>query len=81
MLLDTQSLQQGLVVTIVGMGVVLSFLTILILTMHIMSACVRYLNKIFPEAADIAPVKAKASSVSNDDVAVAIAVACIKDRF
>ena len=81
MLLDAQALQEGLVVTIVGMGVVFSFLITLIIAMNVMSIIVRYLNKIFPEAVDTPQAKAKSVSSSDDEVAVAIAVACIKNRF
>ena len=81
MLLDTQALQEGLVVTIVGMGVVFSFLITLIISMNVMSVCVRALNKIFPEAVETVPVKSKTSVSSDDEVAVAIAVACIKNGF
>ena len=81
MLLDTQALQEGLVVTIVGMGVVFSFLVIMIIAMNVMSACVRFLNKIFPEAVETVQVKSKTSASADDEIAVAIAVACIKDRF
>ena len=81
MLLDTQALQEGLVVTIVGMGVVFSFLVTLIISMNVMSCVVRYLNKIFPEVVETPQAKTKSISSTDDEVAVAIAVACIKNRF
>lgn len=74
-----QLLSEGLVVTIVGVSVVLGFLTTLIFAMIIMSSIVGFLNKIFPEKLPELPVKRSAVKVSNDDeIAVAILGAFLK---
>lgn len=69
----------GLTVTFIGMAVVLAFLTLMIFVMNITSSLiVNVLNKYFPEAIKEEPKKAKkkaASSKSDEDVAVAIALA------
>ena len=48
--MNLELLNQGLTAMGIGMGVVLSFLIILIASMAVMSNVVGYLNKIFPEA-------------------------------
>lgn len=72
-------LAQGVAVMCIGMGTVLAFLCITILSMFIMSRVVKKLNEIFPEAV---PQTAGAAKVvkSNDDenVAVAILAAVLK---
>ena len=63
---------QGLVAMCIGMGTVLSFLCLMIVSMHFMSAIVKKLNQIFPEAIpQVAGVK-KVSSSSDEEIAVAI---------
>ena len=63
---------QGLVAMCIGMGTVLSFLCLMIIAMHIMSAIVKKLNLIFPEViAQPAGVK-KVSSSNDEEIAVAI---------
>ncbi len=63
---------QGLVAMCIGMGTVLSFLCLMIIVMHIMSAIVKKLNLIFPEViAQPAGVK-KVSSSNDEEIAVAI---------
>ena len=69
-----EQLFEGLTLLALGMGFVLSFLCILIASMHIMSAVVRYLNKIFPEAVEVAVNKSASKQVS-DDGAIALALA------
>lgn len=71
-------LTDGLSLMAIGMGTVLMFLCILIISMHIMSKVVIWLNKIFPEAIP-ATTGAKPVAASNDDaIAVAIAAALAK---
>ena len=45
----TNALLEGVSVMLVGMGTVLVFLCIMIISMYLMSAGVKYLNKFFPE--------------------------------
>lgn len=67
-------LQEGLVITVVGMGTVLVFLTILVFAMGIMSKVVALISKIMPEEVE-APVVVRKEASSDDEIAVAIAVA------
>lgn len=63
----------------IGMGTVLTFLCVLIGSMRIMSTIVLYLNKIFPEKVETVQ-KAIKKVVSNDDEAIAVALAAIMAR-
>lgn len=67
-------LQEGLVITVVGMGTVLVFLTILVFAMGIMSKVVTWISKFMPEAVE-APVAVKKETNIDEEIAVAIAVA------
>ena len=67
-------LQEGLVITVVGMGTVLVFLTILVFAMSIMSKVVALISKIMPEEVG-APVAVRKEANTDEAVAVAIAVA------
>ena len=66
----------GLQMMLIGMGFVLSFLCLLILSMSIMSKVVGYLNKIFPEAVEEVKKSAKKAS-GDDDSAIAVAIAAV----
>ena len=72
-------LLQGLTAMGIGMGVVLSFLIILIASMCVMSKVVGYLNKIFPEAS-VAPAKSKSVTNVKEDEAIAVAIATVMAR-
>lgn len=63
----------------IGMGTVLVFLCVLIGSMRIMSTIVLYLNTIFPEKVETVQ-KAVKKVVSNDDEAIAVALAAIMAR-
>lgn len=63
----------------IGMWTVLVFLCVLIGSMRIMSTIVLYLNKIFPEKVETVQ-KAVKKVVSNDDEAIAVALAAIMAR-
>ena len=73
-----ETLMAGLTLMGLGMGFVLSFLCILIVGMFGMSAVVGYLNKIFPEKVEV--VEKKSAKSSNDDAAIAVAIAAILAR-
>jgi oxaloacetate decarboxylase gamma subunit len=72
------NLTEGLTLLALGMGFVLSFLCILIAAMFGMSAVVGYLNKIFPEKVEV--VEKKSATKTNDDAAIAVAIAAIMAR-
>ena len=73
-----EQLMEGLTLLGLGMGFVLCFLCILIAAMNGMSAFVGYLNKIFPEAVEV--VEKKSAKATNDDAAIAVAIAAILAR-
>lgn len=74
-----EKLTEGLTLLALGMGFVLTFLCILIASMHIMSRIVGWLNTIFPEAVEAAEKKS-VSTGSGDDAAIALAILAAKFR-
>lgn len=68
----------GIQMMILGMGIVLSFLCILVFAMGIMSKVVGYLNKIFPEAVE--EIKKTVKKVAEDDSVVAAVIAAVLSR-
>jgi len=72
---------EGLSAMLIGMGTVLSFLCLMIISMFIMSKVVRKLNEIFPEAVPIAaPVNKKSASGDDSEVAAAIVAAMFSKK-
>ena len=71
-----EQLMEGLTLLGLGLGFVMAFLCILIAGMFGMSAVVGYLNKIFPEKVEVVEKKS-ASKSTNDDAAIAVALAAI----
>ena len=69
----------GLTLMAIGMGFVLLFLCLLILSMRIMSKIILYLNQIFPEKVEILQKTVK-KVVSNEDDSIAVALAAIMAR-
>ena len=70
---------EGLSAMLIGMGTVLSFLCLMIVSMFIMSKIVRKLNKIFPEAVpQVAGGGKKISAGDDSEVAAAIVAAMFK---
>ncbi|MGN1153641.1 MAG: OadG family transporter subunit [Candidatus Gastranaerophilaceae bacterium] len=71
-----ETLVQGISVMCIGMGTVLTFLCITILSMFVMSNVVQKLNKIFPEPVlQTAGAKVKKSVSDDAEVAAAIVAA------
>lgn len=68
-------LENGLIVTIVGMGTVFMFLTLLVFAMSIMSKTVAWVGKFMPEVQETPVTVSTKRASSDEDVAVAIAVA------
>ena len=66
----------GIVITFIGMGVVLAFLTLMIFVMNITSSfIINVLNKYFPEAKKEEPKNVKKKTVSSNEEEIALAVA------
>ena len=69
-----ETLMQGVSVMLIGMGTVVAFLCITIISMFVMSFIVGKLNELFPEAAPVVAGGAKKVATSNDDSEVAAAI-------
>jgi len=76
-MLDANLWAQGGITMVVGMGIVFSFLVILVFAMIIMTKCVLFINKICPEAIE-EPKKIKKTASDDSELAAAIAVAYSK---
>ena len=70
---------EGLSAMLIGMGTVLSFLCLMIVSMFIMSTCVKKLNEIFPEPVAVTSGnKSKAKNSDDSEIAAAIVAALFK---
>ena len=72
--MSLELLEDGVIITLIGMGMVFAFLTILVFAMNIMAVVIRYLNTKFPE---VVPEIASPKRAVNDDSAVALAIAAV----
>ena len=73
-------LLEGLSAMLIGMGTVLSFLCLMIISMFIMSAVVKKLNEVFPEAIPVQTGAKKTVSCDDSEIAVAIAAAIFRGK-
>ena len=72
---------EGLSAMLIGMGTVLSFLCLMIISMFIMSKIVRKLNEIFPEAVpQVASAKKVIAAGDDSEVAAAIVAAMFSKK-
>ena len=69
-----ETLMQGLSVMLIGMGTVVAFLIVTIISMNIMSLVVGKLNKLFPEVVPAVAGGAKKVATSGDDSEIAAAI-------
>ena len=69
-----ETLMQGVSVMLIGMGTVVAFLCITIISMFVMSIVVGKLNKLFPEAIPVVAGGAKKVTTSTDDSEIAAAI-------
>ena len=70
---------EGLSAMFIGMGTVLSFLCLMMISMFVMSKVVRKLNEIFPEAVPAAAGAKKVAAKGDDsEIAAAIVAALFK---
>ena len=72
---ENELMTQGLTIAGMGMGIVLSFLCILIISMLIMAKVVAFINKICPVAAAQSAPAQKAASSEDSIIAAVIAAA------
>ena len=77
-MLESSLWATGLTTMVVGMGIVFSFLVLLIFAMLIMTKCVAFVNKICPVAVAESKKTAKVSASDDSEVAAAIAIAYSK---
>lgn len=69
-------LEDGMIILFIGMGVVFSFLIIMVWAMNIMSAVIKKINNIFPEEIPDENKYSKKNKISSDsEIALAIALA------
>ncbi len=69
-------LEDGMIILCIGMGVVFSFLIIMVWAMNIMSAVIKKINNIFPEEIPDENKYSKKNKISSDsEIALAIALA------
>ena len=69
---------EGLSAMLIGMGTVLSFLCLMIISMFFMSKIVRKLNEIFPEAVPVQAGAKKAVTSDDSEIAAAIVAALFR---
>ena len=69
-----ETLMQGVSIMLIGMGTVVAFLCVTIISMFVMSFIVGKLNKLFPEVVPAPAGGAKKVATSNDDSEVAAAI-------
>ena len=69
-----ETIMQGVSVMLIGMGTVVAFLCITIISMFVMSFVVGKLNKLFPEAIPATAGSAKKVATSSDDSEIAAAI-------
>ena len=69
-----ETLMQGVSVMLIGLGTVVAFLCITIISMFVMSFVVGKLNKLFPEAVPAVAGSTKKVATSSDDSEVAAAI-------
>ena len=73
-------LLEGFSAMLIGMGTVLSFLCLMICSMYVMSACIKKLNEIFPEAIPVAASTKKQVSGDDSEIAAAIVAAMFSKK-
>ncbi len=69
---------EGLSAMLIGMGTVLSFLCLMIISMFFMSKIVRKLNEIFPEVISVQAGAKKAVTSDDSEIAAAIVAALFR---
>lgn len=71
-------ISQGLILMAVGMGVVFTFLIVMIGFMNILRILMKPLNKLIPEPEEKKAVRSKPTVVIDNNEEIAIAIAAIK---
>ena len=74
-MLDASLWATGLTTMVVGMGIVFSFLVIMVFAINIMVKCVEVVNKLCPLPVEVEKTTKKSAKSDDSEVAIAIAVA------
>ena len=74
-MLNVELWTTGLTTMIVGMGIVFSFLVILVFAINIMVKCVEVVNKLCPLPVEEVKTTKKITKSDDSEIAIAIAVA------
>lgn len=74
------NIQDGVVIMLIGMGVVFLFLTIMVFVMDWTSKLILKLNEIFPEEIEEEKPSKNPKRTDDNEVALAIAIACAQRR-
>ncbi len=77
-MLNAELWAQGLTTMVVGMGIVFSFLVIMVFAIHIMVKAVNVINKLCP--VQEAPVAGGKKTAKSDDAEVALAIAVARAK-
>ena len=72
--MDLALLNEGLVITVLGMGTVFFFLTLMIFAMNANEYILKFVGKFFPE--EVPEVKTVQKKVNTADDEIAVAIAC-----
>ena len=72
--MDLTLFKEGIVITVLGMGTVFFFLTLVIFAMRIIEFAMKFINKFCPE--EIPEVKTVQKKTDNKDEEIAVAIAC-----
>ncbi len=75
-MLNAELWAQGGTIMVVAMGIVFGFLVLLVISMNIMTKCIMFINKIWPEKLD----EPKQKSVSGDESEIALAIAIARTQ-
>ena len=73
--MSLELLGDGVIVSIIGMGMVFAFLVIVVWAMDLMAIVMRYLNRKFPEA--VPEVVTSRKSANDDNNALALAIPAV----
>lgn len=73
-------IQQGLVLLVAGMGIVMLFLLLLVVVMNGLAKIVPHINHILPDPQPKAVKKPAVKAAGSDDEAVAVAIAAAISR-
>lgn len=69
-------LNEGIIVTLLGMGTVFFFLTLMIYAMDLTEKVLQFVGKYFPEELPVAATSSNKNKQEKSDEEIAVAIAC-----